>query len=111
MAPINDSTKIMTTHKAVALLYFLFFFCFLSTAYAQPCLAESNVANESYCQLSLEELSEFNALINSSPYIKHSGHTNLFIEGNSLENQRNHTLPCCNRGPPPHHVIKQQPIQ
>lgn len=100
----------MTTHKAFALLYFLFFFCFLSTASAQPCLAESNVANESCCQLSLEESSEFNALINSSPYRKHSGHTNLFIEVNSLENQRNHTLPCCNRGPPTHHFIKQQSI-
>ncbi len=100
----------MTTHKAFALLYFLFFFCFLSTAYAQPCLAESNLANESYCQLSLEDLPESNALINSYTRTTLSDHTNLFIELTPLEYRKNHTLPCCNRGPPPHYCINQQSI-
>ena len=92
----------MTTHKAFALLYFLFFFCFLSTAYAQPCLTESNLANESHCQLSLEDLPESNALINSNPGTNLSGHTSLFIERPPVKYRKNHTLPCCNRGPPPH---------
>jgi hypothetical protein len=101
----------MITHKAFALLYFLLCFCFLSTAYAQSCLAESNVANESYCQLSLEDLPEPNVLLNSYPDIKSFDHISLFITKKPLENQQNHALPCCNRGPPPYHLIKQQPIQ
>ncbi|PKI17896.1 hypothetical protein [Colwellia sp. 12G3] len=91
----------MTTHKAFALLYFLLCFCFLSTGYAQPCLADNNSANDSHCQLSLEDLPESSALLNNNQYITSSGHTVLFIENTPLEKQRSHTLPCCNRGPPP----------
>ncbi|PKG84676.1 hypothetical protein CXF85_07895 [Colwellia sp. 75C3] len=100
----------MITHKAFALLYFLFFFCFLSTAYAQPCLAESNLAPESQSQFSLEDIPESDALLNSNFRIKQVSYTSLLIDITLLEDRKNHTLPCCNRGPPPHYFINQQSI-
>ena len=96
----------MTTRKAFALSYFLLCFCFLSTSYAQPCLAETDLTNEYNYQFSLEESPEDSALLNSNSYIKPFDHVTQLIEIRPIENPLNHTLPCCNRGPPPHYFIK-----
>ncbi|AAZ26248.1 hypothetical protein CPS_2791 [Colwellia psychrerythraea 34H] len=100
----------MTTHKAFALLYFLLCFCFLSTSYAQPCLAETDLTNEYNYQFSLEESLEETALLNSNSYIKPFDHATQLFKVKPVENHINHTLPCCNRGPPSNTLIKQQPI-
>ena len=100
----------MATHKAFALLCFLLCFCFLSTSYAQPCLADNDVANEYSSQLTLEESPESDALLNSNAYITAYNFTTQNVVFSVVENQNNHTLPFCNRGPPPHNVLKKQPI-
>ncbi len=100
----------MTTHKAFALLCFLLCFCFLSTSYAQPCLTDNDLANEYNSQLSLEESPESNALLNNNAFITANNFTTQIVEFSVVENQKNHTLPRCNRGPPPHNVIKHKPI-
>ena len=90
----------MTIHKAFALLCFLLCFCFLSTSYAQPCLTDTGIANEYNCQFSIEESPETNALVNSNIYVAALSYSMLNIEFRAVENRKNHTLPCCNRGPP-----------
>lgn len=100
----------MTTHKAFALLYFLLCFCFLSTSYAQPCLAETDLANEYHCQVSLEETPESYALLNSNPSIVSFGDSIQSIEFRLVENRISRILPCCNRDPPPHYLIIPIPI-
>ncbi len=90
----------MTTHKAFALLYFSLCFCFLSTSFAQSCLTDTDITNEYNCQVSPEESPESDALLNSKNYITAFNYSTQIVESNAIENPNNHTLPCCNRGPP-----------
>ena len=91
---------IMTSNKPYTLLYFLLCFCLISTSIAQPCLAETNLANGYSCQLGVEDNHEPSELLSDHFYITQLKQTGEFIAPPPLENLNLQSLPCCNRGPP-----------
>jgi len=96
----------MTTHKVFTLLCCLLCFCFLSTSYAQPCLVETNLTNDAYYQISIDDHPEPNPLLSNNIDIKSLPYLNPLIEKSALQNRQSHILPCCNRDPPRHYFIQ-----
>lgn len=96
----------MTTHKVFALLCCLLYFCFLSTSYAQPCSVETNLTNDAYYQIPIDDHPEPNPLLSTSIYIKSLPYLNPLIEKSVLKSRQSYILPCCNRDPPLYYFIQ-----
>jgi len=97
---LSNNSNIMTNNKACTLVCFLLCLCFLSTSYAQPFFSATDVANDTHCQLVLEDASELDALLTNKSSIYTLEQPNLLIDHTLLQNLKRHNLPCCNRDPP-----------